>query len=101
MKMKLAACLLVFSAGVLQGAEQAGPPGKKPLTKGVEACREDVERWCKDVEPGEGRLGSCLRAHLKDLSKPCLKFARHGGKGHELESLQEIDRDYRPAGPSR
>ncbi|KAF8068300.1 hypothetical protein HT031_001987 [Scenedesmus sp. PABB004] len=34
-------------------------------------CRGDVERFCKDVEPGEGRVHACLRGHRKELSDGC------------------------------
>src|SRR5690349_13910340 len=63
-------------------------------SKGLEACREDIGRWCKEVVPGGGRIGHCLHARFGELSISCLSFARHGGKGHEMESLMDIDRVY-------
>ena len=34
-------------------------------------CAEDVEKFCKDVQPGGGRLVECLKQHEKELSGPC------------------------------
>jgi len=41
-----------------------GEPRKNP-------CKADVEKFCKDVEPGEGRIVKCLQAHRQDLSGAC------------------------------
>lgn len=36
-----------------------------------QACAEDVERFCKDVQPGEGRIAKCLRKHENEISSVC------------------------------
>ena len=35
------------------------------------ACMDDVKRVCARVEPGEGRILSCLQEHEQDLSENC------------------------------
>ncbi|MFI5351104.1 MAG: cysteine rich repeat-containing protein [Elusimicrobiota bacterium] len=65
-------------------------------SKGIKACRVDLDRWCKDVKPGEGRLGACLMVHEKDLSKKCRRWTEHGGKAHASEALLK-DLDGPPA----
>lgn len=35
------------------------------------ACMDDVRRVCGRVEPGEGRILSCLQEHEQDLSENC------------------------------
>ncbi len=65
------------------------------LATGMAACATDIEKWCKDAVPGQGRLGRCLYSHFAELSPSCLKFAGHGGAGQEEESLIDIDRNYR------
>ncbi|WIA10935.1 hypothetical protein OEZ85_011100 [Tetradesmus obliquus] len=34
-------------------------------------CRGDVDKFCKNVEPGEGRVHACLREHRRELSDAC------------------------------
>lgn len=37
----------------------------------AEACRPDVESFCKTVEPGDGRVHKCLRENYDQLSPDC------------------------------
>jgi hypothetical protein len=37
------------------------------------ACHDDVDRLCKDVKQGEGRILECLKTHQSDVSKGCKK----------------------------
>lgn len=37
----------------------------------AEACRNDVEQYCSDVEPGEGRVHQCLRFNRDLISERC------------------------------
>lgn len=53
------------------GAAQQGGQG---------ACKADVEKLCKDVQPGEGRIIDCLKTHEKEVSPGCkahVKEVRH------------------------
>ncbi len=34
-------------------------------------CKEDREKFCKDIKPGEGRIYECLVQHLNELSFDC------------------------------
>ena len=48
-----------------QGAGRAmGPRGNEP-------CRADMEKFCKDVKPGEGRIIECMKAHEAEFSEGC------------------------------
>ncbi len=61
-------------------------------SKGIKACHFDIDRWCKAVKPGQGRIGACLQGHIKDISKSCRRWASHGGKEHVEEALiRDID----------
>jgi hypothetical protein len=48
-----------------------------PVTRAQEVddiktyCMEDIERLCKGIEPGGGRLIECLKAHKKGMSVGC------------------------------
>ncbi len=34
-------------------------------------CKADIQRLCKGVSPGDGRLMACLQAHSKQMSVGC------------------------------
>lgn len=36
-----------------------------------EACAYDINFYCQDVEPGDGRIASCLYAHSDTLTDAC------------------------------
>lgn len=36
------------------------------------ACQLDVEKLCKDLKPGRGRIHKCLKRHEDELSPACL-----------------------------
>lgn len=71
---------------------------KGGASMGVKACHADIERWCKTIEPGEGRLGACLKARSTRLSKSCRRWASHGGENAIEEDLtRDIDGPPRPS----
>ena len=37
----------------------------------LQACRPDFEKFCKNVQPGGGRIVNCLLDRQKDLSDAC------------------------------
>lgn len=56
--------LLVLS-GVVAAAE------KGIIETFKEGCKADLDMYCKDVKPGEGRLLACLYAHEDRISTQC------------------------------
>ena len=72
----LVAALAMPALALAQGAPPPPPPpgeGGAPghFAKVRQACRADVERLCKDVKPGEGRIRECLKTHAAELSDGC------------------------------
>ena len=37
----------------------------------TEECWDDLEKHCKDVEMGKGRIGTCLLEHRDEVSESC------------------------------
>ncbi len=35
-------------------------------------CREDAQKFCKDVKAGGGRVWKCLKSHETELSQACI-----------------------------
>lgn len=44
-------------------------------------CADDIEKYCKEIKPGGGRLLNCLKAHETELSVSCR------GKISELQGI--------------
>jgi len=44
-------------------------------------CADDIEKYCKEIRPGGGRLLNCLKAHKTELSVSCR------GKIGELQGI--------------
>jgi len=80
-----ATALAVSSFALAQNAPPAPPPeggGHGEFAKVREACHADVERFCKDAEPGHGRVRECLRAHEAELSDACKAAIQEAREHH-------------------
>ena len=45
--------------------------GAGPVETFAKGCQQELETYCKDVAPGEGRLLACLYAHGDKVSTRC------------------------------
>ena len=80
----LIASLAIFAAGHL-GTAAAQQPQEGPA-----ACRADVEKFCKDVKPGGGRVVQCLQQHESALSGGCRDTLEQGRK-RGAEAKQRVE----------
>jgi hypothetical protein len=57
--------------------EEGAPPGPGQMAPGgpgsgaMAACRPDVAQFCGGLQPGGGRIRSCIREHFGQLSPGC------------------------------
>ncbi len=42
-----------------------------PVQTFTQGCQKELDTYCKDVVPGEGRLLACLYAHSDKISRRC------------------------------
>ena len=77
-----AGLVLVMWAGVSDAAQ----------AQGQGPCADDVAKYCKDVQPGGGRIVRCLKQHENDLSPACKQNAAEvKKKGQEVRAACEDD----------
>jgi Cysteine rich repeat len=58
------------------------------LKEGKGACKADIEKLCKDIKPGGGRVWVCLKSNRDRVSQEC---ANH------IALVQEKSREFRQA----
>src|SRR5262249_25614951 len=56
----------------------------------AEPCRPDLEKFCKGVKPGGGRLVECLKQHESELSGGC-RAKLEEGKKRGAEAKERVD----------
>ena len=66
---------VAYGPAAAQGDATPAPapdtPPRAPRAKPHGACREDINRLCAGIQPGEGRILACLRDHTADVSPGC------------------------------
>ena len=87
-KMSGAAGMVIAVALVFGGTTAAAPAAG--MRQGP--CSDDVEKFCKDVQPGKGRMAQCLKQHEQDLSPSCKQHVADVRKrGQEFRAACEDD----------
>lgn len=44
---------------------------KRRMQRINDVCKDDVDKFCKDVKPGGGRILNCLKEHENEVSSKC------------------------------
>ena len=53
--------------------------GMMAIDYSIKACEADADKHCLDVEPGEGRIVSCLKKNEAKLDKNCVTVLKETG----------------------
>ena len=70
-------CLRDNEADLSAECKAAGKEMKKELRGAHDACKADLEKFCKDEKAGKGRKIRCLKKHEAELSTECAAARAH------------------------
>ena len=57
----------------------------------LQRCDKEIKQFCKEVKPGQGRLGACLYSHSNKLSFDCA-YSMYDGAEQLLDIRTALDR---------
>jgi hypothetical protein len=66
---KMIGIFAVFGVLIFSGVAAAEEKGI--IETFTEGCKADIEKYCKDVKPGDGRVLACLYANSEKISPRC------------------------------
>ncbi len=61
----------LLSAGFIASCLFLSPAKSQEMQDLSTYCMSDIERLCKGIEPGGGRIIKCLKANKKEMSVGC------------------------------
>ena len=67
----IAKCMKAHEAELSPACREGMKARAEKAERVREDCRPDVEKFCKGIAPGGGRIRSCLRARQADLNPAC------------------------------
>ena len=76
-------CMKQHEAELSQACKDHQQMMKAEMEKIHQACHGDVEKLCKDVKPGGGRIAHCLKEHEQQVSPECKNTMQEAKSKHE------------------
>lgn len=68
---RIAGCLKEHASELSLGCKANRTELKKKVTEMRQNCKDDVDKFCKDINPGGGRIINCLKTHEAELNPAC------------------------------
>ena len=62
---------MVLTVGVVLSLSSVALAQSPAARAVLGACKPDIARFCSAVVPGGGRIKTCMKQHLPELSEPC------------------------------
>jgi hypothetical protein len=83
---KIFLCLMAYEEqlsptcreGVLEAAKSI-KAGSEATDYSLSACETDVDEYCRNVRPGEGRVVGCIKANEPQVRKACIAALKETG----------------------
>ena len=77
----IAKCMKAHEAQLSPACQEGMKARTEKVERVRENCKSDVEKFCKGIAPGGGRIRSCLRARQAELDPACAAdFKRAGNR---------------------
>ncbi len=68
---RIAKCLKKHESELSVSCREKIAQVKEQVQEFREACKGDVDAFCRDIQPGGGRIVKCLKMHVSELSPSC------------------------------
>lgn len=68
---RIAKCLKEHKDELSPACKENIAKAREEIKEAKDACHDDVQKVCKDVQPGGGRIVQCLKQHEGELSPAC------------------------------
>ena len=69
--------LIILAALLLPGSVAVAQQESKP-------CAGDIKTLCAGIQPGEGRIKTCIKSHMAEVSEPCRDAMSQTAAGKKL-----------------
>jgi len=68
---RLLVCLKEHEKDLMPSCREKIAEIEKRLEEAKQICAVDTEKFCKGIQPGEGRMAKCLNEHIQEISPAC------------------------------
>jgi hypothetical protein len=77
---RIAQCMKSHEAELSPACQSQMKAAKERVEQVRQECKGDVEKFCKGIKPGGGRILACLKSHQAELAPACAEEFNRAGK---------------------